>query len=167
MHTLIIGGTESGKTTLAKRIVGAAKNEGLLSIVYDPLANTDWGAEYQTDNEELFLRCVWASRNCLIFCDEAGETVQRYNPDMAKIFTRGRHYGHSCFALAQKSTQINPLVRDQCGAVYLFGCGLPTAKTLAEECIEPELLRPAENGWVRGKYIYKRRFGECLEGAIF
>lgn len=63
------------------------------------------------------------NRDCDVFVDEGGETLQR---DDAYQFlaTRSRHYGHRVFFIAQRATQLAPIIRKNCTGFYCFRqCG--------------------------------------------
>ena len=165
MHTLILGMTESGKTTTAKVLIKKFKNQGVKSLVLDPLKDPGFNADYQTDNPDEFLRVVFSSRSCHVYVDESGDAIGHYNPTMQKLATKGRHYGHSCFFITQKATQIPPIIRDQCSQVFLFGSGLQSCKAIAEEFNSKEFLRCTELR--QGEFIHKTRFGKASKGNIF
>lgn len=131
--------TLSGKTTLARSLCSYAKKQGVGVIVLDPIRDPAWQADFITDNEYEFLRVFWASRSCLALMDEGGESVGRYNLAMQKTATRGRHAGHTCVYVAQKATQLAPIVRDQCTNLFLFTSSARDGKVLAEEWNKPEL----------------------------
>jgi DNA helicase HerA-like ATPase len=57
-HSLILGMTESGKTTLAKRLAQHYKSRGIGVIVLDPL-NDDWPCDFKTADPDEFLRVYW------------------------------------------------------------------------------------------------------------
>lgn len=134
-------------------------------IVLDPLKDPAWQADFITDNQEEFLDVFWRSRSCAAFLDEGGESVGRYDLAMQKTATRGRHCGHSCHYIAQKATQLAPIVRDQCSYLYLYTSGLASCKMLAEEFNKPELLNATQ--LQRYSYFFASRFGQCkLVGGL-
>lgn len=134
-------------------------------IVLDPLKDPQWNADFITDDQEEFLDVFWRSRSCAAFLDEGGESVGRYDLAMQKTATRGRHCGHSCHYIAQKATQLAPIVRDQCSYLYLYTSGLTSCKMLAEEFNKPELLNATQ--LQRFSYFFVSRFGQCkLVGGL-
>lgn len=138
-HVLIVGITESGKTTLAKRLCAKYKARGVKTIVLDPLGDPGWHADLQTPSPEDFLSVVKASRSCAVFVDESGEMIGRYNDEMFWLATRGRHYGHNCHFITQRAAQLNPTVRNQCTQAFIFCVSLSDAKTLADEYNKQEI----------------------------
>jgi len=166
-HSMILGMTESGKTTLAKRMAKAYRKKGWNCIVLDPLSDPEWeaaepqkdyGGCFQTRNQHEFLETVKASRSCMVFVDEAGEAVGQYDNEMHWLGTRGRHYGHSCHFISQRAQQIAKTVRDQCATMYLFASSLTDCKIHADEWNEPEI--KDANKLDQGEFFIVRRFGE-------
>jgi DNA helicase HerA-like ATPase len=169
MHNLVLGMTESGKSELVKRIIKEARSRGIKTIVLDPMHDPGFNADFQTDNPVEFENIWKISRSCFCFVDETG-AVGKFSESIREAATRGRHRGHSFFFLAQKATQIEPLVRDQCGGLFLFRSGLQSRKILAEEFDLPELLESVSmleyhhaerSGYKgRGKITFNNRAGK-------
>lgn len=135
-HVLIIGMTESGKTTLAKELNKRYRAQGTASIVLDPLNDPGWQAGedcFQTRDKKRFLEVVKNSRSCNVFVDEAGESVGQYATEMHWLGTRARHYGHSAHFICQRTVQVATTVRDQCKTLYLFNVSKKDSITLADE----------------------------------
>lgn len=144
-HVLILGMTESGKTTLAKKLCKDYQKRKIACIVLDPLRDPGWSDApdsdlfFQTVDKDEFLATVKASQRCAVFIDESGESVGQYDTTMHWLATRGRHYGHNCHFISQRGQQIAKTVRDQCGRLFLFTCSLTDAKILADEWNKPVL----------------------------
>lgn len=156
-HVLIAGITESGKTTLAKRLVKRYNSNGIATLVLDPLNDPQWGATFQTSDKELFLRNVKQSRSCALFIDESGEMIGRYNEEMFFLATRARHLGHNTHFITQRVVQLNKTVRDQCVDLFLFMVSKTDAKILADEFNKPELQQA--NMLNQFECFYCRRYG--------
>lgn len=157
-HVLIVGITESGKTTLARRLAASYKRQGYTILVLDPLRDPRWNADFITSDPQHFLEVFWKSRRCMVFMDEGGESVGRYDLAMQKTATRGRHMGHSCHYIAQNAVQIAPIIRDQCTHLFLFNSPMRSCKALAEEFNRPELLNGVN--FKQGEYIHAVKFGK-------
>ena len=164
-HCLILGMTESGKTTLAKRLARGYQARGIRTIVLDPLADPEWQADFQTADADEFLRVFWASQSCAVFIDEAGEAVGRYNAVMSSTATRGRHWGHAVHFVSQRGVQIAMTVRDQCSHLFLFTTALKDAQVHANEWNRPEL--ETANRLAQGNYFHCTRFGVLNRGSLF
>lgn len=159
MHSLILGMTEMGKTTLARALSAAYRKQGFKNIVLDPLRDPRWSADFITSDGDEFLDIAKRSKRCMLFMDEGSESVGRYNFEMQWTATQSRHWGHSSHFIAQGAVQLAPIVRDQCSRVFLFCCGARNGKLLAEEFNAPELdlcvsLLP-------GEYFSAVRGGAC------
>lgn len=164
-HSLILGMTESGKTTLAKRLADMYKARGISVIVLDPLGDPGWNADYKTSDVDEFLQTFWASRGCAVFIDEAGEAVGQFDKVMHRTATKGRHWGHSCHYLSQRGTQIARTVRDQCSHLFLFTTALDDSKTHANEWNKQELRNA--NTLPQGHYFHATRFGQLESGKLW
>lgn len=156
-HTLILGMSESGKSTLAKNLAKVYKSQGWSVIVLDPLKDPEWCADFITADQDEFLSVFWASRKCMVFIDEGGKSVGQYEKAMQECFTTGRHWGHSCHLIAHKGTQLAPVVRDQCRYLFLFCSSIKEGKLLADEFNKPELQEC--NKLLQGEYIHASKFG--------
>lgn len=167
-HVLIFGMTESGKTTLAKRLAQRYRAHGIPVVVLDSLNDPEWPSgrdTFQTTDPDEFLRVFWASKRCACFIDEAGDAVGRFNTVMQRTATRGRHWGHSVHFISQRGVQIAPTVRDQCGHIFLLTSSVADGKVHANEWNRPELLRCNSLG--KGNYFHCTRFGIIEHGSLF
>jgi hypothetical protein len=157
-HVLILGMTLSGKTYKAKELSRAYKKANVGVLVLDPLQDPEWGADFITDDPEKFLVTFWQSRSCMAFMDESGESVGRYDLAMQKTATRGRHWGHTCHYIAQRASQLAPLVRDQCTRLFLFCSSTKDGEILSREWNRPELETCSQ--LKQGEYFYAVKMGE-------
>lgn len=157
-HILLLGMTLSGKTYKGKALARDYKRNGIGVLVLDPLRDPEWSADFITDDPAKFLEVFWNSRGCMAFMDEGGESVGRYDTTMQKTATRGRHHGHVCHYLAQKATQLAPVVRDQCTRLFAFCQSYKDGKILSDEWNRPEL--ETVNTLKQGEYIYAVKMGD-------
>lgn len=164
-HGLILGMTESGKTTLAKQLARQLKASGCGVIVLDPMNDPEWNADFQTTDGDEFLRVLWANRQLYAFIDESGEAVGKYDEEMRQTATRGRHWGHSLFYLSQRGAQLNATVRAQCRHLWLFTSARDDCKVLANEFNCPELLNAT--GLAQGHFFHKAKFGPLSHGRLW
>lgn len=164
-HVLILGTTEIGKTTLAKRLAADYQKAGIPVIVLDPIADPNFPADFRTTDPEKFLESFWDSRSCAVFIDEAGDAVGKYNDVMNRTATRGRHWGHNVHYITQRASLLSTTVRDMCSHLYLFRSGLNDCKIHAEEWTNPELKNAAS--LKAGEYYHADRQGNLEKGNIF
>jgi len=163
-HSLILGMTESGKTTLAKRLAAMYRQNGFGVLVLDPL-NDSWDCDFQTSDPDEFLRAYWDSRRCMVFIDESGDAIGQYDKPMIQTATKGRHWGHSNHYISQRGAMLARTVRDQCSRLFLFATALDDCKIHAREWNNPEILDAAK--FEQGEYITTTRFGALSHHHLF
>lgn len=164
-HSLILGMTESGKSTLAKKLARAYKDAGIHVLVLDPLKDPSWTADFQTNDPNEFLEMFWTSRKCAAFIDEAGESAGRYDVAMERTATKGRHWGHNVHYISQRGTMINTTIRGQCSQLFLFTTGKKDSATHSEEWGHDELKNA--NQLKRGEFYHCDRFGYIQRKKVF
>ena len=163
-HTLFLGMTESGKTTLAKMLARQYKKKGIGILVLDPLRDPGWDADFITDDPDEFIKVFFGSRRCMVFIDEAGENVGRFDTAMVKTATKGRHWGHSVNYLTQRATLVSLTVRDQCRNLHLFASGFKDCKMLENEFNSPDLLNAP--GLKVGEFYSTSKHGDTVKYAL-
>ena len=70
------------------------------------------------------------------------------------MFTRGRHNGNRFFFVAQRFSQVEPTVREQCSFLWLFKVSESAAKQLSEEFADRAIL--AATNLPDRSFIFKR-----------
>lgn len=164
-HSLIIGTTESGKTTLAKRLALKYRASGIGALVLDPLRDPSWPCDFITDNSEEFLKIVFASRKCALFIDEAGESVGRFDQANFTLATRARHWGHNSHFIAQRAQLVARTVRDQCSNAFVFRVAREDAKILAADWCADEVMESID--LPAGQCFYLSRFAKPKKIALW
>lgn len=164
-HSLILGMTESGKTTLAKRLAAHFKSKGKGVIILDPMNDPEWPCDFRTADGAKFLEVLWANRELYAVIDESGKAIGRFDDEMEQTATMGRHWGHSCFFLSQRGAQLNTTVRAQCRHLFLFTSAKDDCKVLANEYNCPELMQAS--ALPQGHYYHKTKFGPLERGQVF
>lgn len=164
-HSLLLGQTESGKTTLAKQFATLFKAQKKKVIVLDPMHDPEWSCDYQTHDGAQFLEVFFANQSCYAFIDESGQAVGKYDTEMEKLATIGRHWGHSCFFVSQRGAQLSTTVRAQCRHLFLFTSSLDDCKVLANEFNCPELKTACS--LPAGSFFHKTRFSPLERGKVF
>lgn len=164
-HSLILGMTESGKTTLAKTLAAHYKARGIGVLVLDPMNDPQWQCDYKTSDVAQFLTVFWQSKRCMVFIDEAGESVGRFDDLMVRTATKGRHWGHSCHYLSQRGAQLSRTVRDQCSHLFLFTTALDDCKIHSNEWNKQEMREAS--ALPQGHYFHATRFGTLERGQLW
>lgn len=134
------------------------------TAVLDPLGDPSYGADFQTTNSDQFLAYAKANKSHFLFVDESGQAIGRYNAPMEWLATTSRHLGHLGFFLVQGCTQLNPVIRGQCGQVYLFSCSNSNYRMIAEEWNQPELTKMPR--FDVGEFVFVPRFGNLRKGNV-
>lgn len=139
-HTLILGMTMSGKSTLAKYYSQEFKSRGVGVLVLDTMSDPGWCADYVTRDKSQFIKTAKINKKCALFIDEGGQEIGRYAKESAWLATQSRHWGHKSFFISQRASQIDKTVRDQCSSLFCFRVSKKDAEILAEEFAQDELL---------------------------
>lgn len=161
-HVLIVGTTESGKSSLARAL---AASYGAGRIVLDPMRHPEWECDRLFDTGPEFLACARQAQGCALFVDEAPHVIGRYDSEMHWLATQARHRGHWSHFVAQHYKALPPPVRDQCTLLFLFRVPPDTADALARDFTQPELLEATQLG--QGEFIQASRFGGCERKRLF
>lgn len=139
-RSLIVGRTDTGKSTLARLMCKQAARAGRPTLVYD-VSGDVWPARYVVNDQKLFLDLFWHKLDdALVIIDEGGETIGRYNREMDWTATRGRRRLHDVIYIAQRATLVSATVRANCTHLYVFNTTTSDAQALASEYDAPSLL---------------------------
>lgn len=163
MHSLIVGMTESGKSTLAKQIASNLYHKKQPVMVLDILGSK-WNCNYNTSNIHNFMEYVEKVRNCYIFIDESGE-VGKLHKEFFWLATKSRHYGHSVFFITQRSMQLKPIIRAQCQQLFLFCSAKKDCQILYDDFNKKEILQG--NTFKQGNFLQVKRFEKSKKIKLF
>lgn len=150
-RVLIVGVSESGKTTLANKLIA----ETVLPVfVRDPVqcAWTKNNGFFDTSDQ---LKKLLNGKPALVVVDEASDFFGTSQRDNHWIFSRGRHYGIIPIAIAQRIKMVVPAVREQATDLYVFESSLEASQLLAEAYNSPILLDAVELN--QGEFFHVRR----------
>ena len=142
----IFGTTESGKTTLAKKLSEQFwLQRKIRSLVLDPHVEI-WGehALVSTD-EKAFWETVWKTNGCLIVVEEASSTINRES-DLIPLFTRLRHNQHHLLVIGHSGRDLLPSMREQLNLLFLFRQSKKAADTWVEVFTEEGLNQSTDLG---------------------
>ena len=164
-HGLIIGMTESGKSTLAVNMAEKFKSDKVGVLVLDPLKDPRWVCDFITGDMKEFKAMARKSTSCILFIDESGDSCGQWEKDSYWFATQSRHWGHSVFFIAQRAQMIATTIRTQCSFLYLFNCSKSDAQILSDEWNKTELLEA--NTLKQGEFFYTTRFTPVKRMSVF
>ena len=151
MHTLILGLTNTGKTTQAQKLATELQKTSNV-LVLDPFKSSKWSCDFITSDPDLFYKVVFSNRSCHCFIDESEKTLafdKQYN-DFA---TFSRKFGHRFYFIGQRAQQMLKTIRTQCSSIFLFKQHNDDAKLLSRDFCDDALLE--SHTLKRGEYIFK------------
>jgi hypothetical protein len=152
MHTLILGQTRTGKTTvamdLAKAYAQARRPVVVLTVPGlngQPKDSDRWrktGAALVTTDKAKFLAVLRSPKTwgVMVMVDEANQTVGWHDSEMEALATDGSSNGLTCHFIAQRGATFNLTVREQCTRLLMFRQGAGDARRLFESFAHPDLL---------------------------
>lgn len=134
-HRLIIGGSGSGKTHLARHLAALDGFAGRKVLVYSPFKR-DWTGTADRCTSSMDELEAWTAkaRHCHVAVDETSAMNHADRLILRRIATTCRHQGHRLTAIGHAATRaIEPMVRAQAGEVFLFGIGGRSAAALEDD----------------------------------
>ena len=131
-HSLIIGSTESGKTSLAKKFAKILMSQNKTVLVCDILGS-EWNCDYMLSDPYELLYIAKNNKQCHIFLDESGDYLRVGDKELHWFATRSRHQGHSCYFISQRANMLAPTVRNQTTRLFMFTTSSSDSKLMADE----------------------------------
>lgn len=167
-HTLIHGKTDSGKSTMARRLIlERFKPAGYKILVLDPKQDPRFQADFMTNDAEEFMRVVksHAGVKCFGLVDESGEKIGAYAGHMRVLATQYRELAHRYAFIVQRAAMLDKNIVLNCGNLFLFESSGRDCKTLSEDFDSKILLEGTQ--LKQGEYLFKPRFGDIVRGNVF
>lgn len=167
MHSLIVGITESGKSTLAKALARRAHSRGRPVLVCNPTGEPGYCGHVTRDPARALQMAKENLRGAYILLDEAPDYLGAYKEHAPNLWfvRRSRHCLHSTWIISQRAQLINRNARSQCTRLYAFAQHQSDADLLAAEfnCAGLRDL-PRLN---RGQFMIARPFHEPKIEELF
>lgn len=166
-HYGILGQTESGKTTVVKALFSSYRKMGRKTAVCDPVGGT-----WRKDEVDFYFRNVAEMRDFLeneiqdvTFCiDDSGRALKQDRDSSEWCFTVSRHWGHSCYAIAHRATQIEPDCRDQFSGLWVFTLSSDDGKELSRAWHANPLRESFK--LKQGEFMYVEKYGDVRRGFL-
>lgn len=138
MHTLIIGQTNSGKSTLAKILTHEYEKREIETMLFDPYLDDGWATHDSNRyaDEIEFLNALAKTKNKAVFIDESPVLYDKYKDVMNGFLMRGRHQGLKFFLIAQRYKNIPPNSRGNAKFVYSFMQNPMDTKMIQEDYVK-------------------------------
>ena len=153
-RVLIVGVSESGKTTLANRLI---KDAPVPVFIRDPIGAA-WAkcdGRFETSDELRVLLEPLKRSPCIVVVDEAADFFSMSQKENHWIFTRGRHEAILPIAIGQRLKMMAPNVREQASDLYVFESSFEAASILAEAYNMPDLENAPD--LTQGEFLHVRR----------
>jgi len=165
-HTLILGMSQSGKSTLAKIMACESIKRGRTVVVLDPIYDAEWSrigcvVFYSTEKFNRYIKDP-DNREMTVIVDEVGLAIAR-NKAMNHITTSARHRGHVTIVIGHERTDLSPVMRNNCGTLCLFVLSRESREMLAREWDCDAILSVKLN---QGEFLYIQKFKGIKMGRI-
>lgn len=169
-HTLVTGKTDSGKSTIVKRLIrDKFKRSGLYRkiLALDCKADPDFLADFSTDDPDEFLDVCESEEDCLVVVDEGGESIGAYAGPIRKIATMHRGLGHQAIFITQRAAMLDKTMREQCSNLFCFRQSLEDAKELCRTFPELKSMVDEVPRLDQGEYVFVPSFGPPQKGRAW
>ena len=167
MHALIVGITESGKSTLAKALARMFHSAGRPVLAVNPLSEPGWSGHVTRDPARALDYAQHHLVNAQIFLDEAGDYLTNHKESRPYqwFLRQARHRGHSTWMITQEAQLIIKAARSQAKRLYAFAQSRADAEILAREWNKPELIKLPDLN--QGELFVVNRFGPPQQRRLF
>ena len=170
VHTLVTGKTDTGKTTIVKRLIrDKFKRSGKYKKIFVLDAKLDPGflADFITADPEEFLQVVEGETDCLLIVDEGGETIGAYAGSIRRVATMHRGLGHQAFFITQRAQMFDKTMREQCSNLICFRQSLEDGRELSRTFPQLRPLIEDVPTLEQGEYFFVPSFGDPQRGRAW
>lgn len=162
-HTLVIGVTESGKSTYCKFLCEALTRKGNHTCVLNPFGETDWHCDAQSPDPDTVMAYCHSLGKRSVFLDEAGDSLAR-EPRFDWFTSGSRHKGNSVYVISQRCNDLTPRLRNNCTELVVFSCEADDAGFLAKKYRDKRIVAAAK--FRPGQFFIVSQFRPLLVGEL-
>lgn len=160
VRAVVIGGSQSGKTSLAAGLSrGFWRHCGLRSIVFDPWREIDFGAHaWVTSDFAEWRRAVWGVKGCVAVWDEA-TTNGGGDEDNVDLFTAIRHNHPALVAIGHDYGSVLKRMRVNLTDLFLALSDADDARRWAGAMKDADVTKAADKNLMpQYAFLHKRNF---------
>lgn len=143
MDVLLVGVKKTGKSTLARLLLKAARQRGRYTVVLDPLGYPQrlWGCDLVVSNLDHLDRVWRASLGLFVVVDEADTAIGMHpSKRHLELSTLGRHRDHHVAYVSHRyRTGLCPTIRDGCDALFAFCVSPEDGAAMASDYVDDAL----------------------------
>lgn len=176
MHTLVVGKSESGKTTFVTVYLLPAFDQlkkARRVLLYDRDFHTSprWRKSHGLPVEgfsdvDAFKEAVFSDVNCVVIVEECSDLSTAEQEELRAVAAKGRHLGHSVVLIAQRPKMIRPNLRSQTSALCCCALNPEEVKAVREVHSVAELDRVTE--FPPGRALFRAgNFADATVGQVF
>lgn len=159
--TALWGGRGSGKTTLARELIGRAELRRV--VIIDPVAPVGWASAAEviqaleagsprvvlrSSTRAVILQTLYAAflhsspaRPVYAVCDEAPAYLDKSTEGLAKLMFQGRHRAFGMMILGQRPTAVDAGIRSQAAVTYWLRLSDHRDQQIAAQALGPDRAR--------------------------
>lgn len=161
-HRLVVGQTESGKTSIAISLTEESATRGVIATVYTSIRDKDhlWeksGAIITHTRDDYFRvisQRIKDGQKQLCVTDEAHTIFSMSNREDWWLATEGRHYGIENIFCSQRPTLLPPTIREMCSELFAFRLSMSGARLMADDFGDERILDAVKLR--QGEFLYSR-----------
>lgn len=154
-HTLVVGASKCGKTTLCRKIMANLISRGKKVALCDSLGaefNRLWPPHVFVPPEKL-VDFVNAERDYFIFLDECSDYIG-HKPETQNIIKKAANFGHYCYPIVQRAHMLHPSSRGNCTGIICFRQCRDDARIIQNNFVRDGLDPSVIERLPPGQYLY-------------
>lgn len=137
-HTLVLGISKGGKTTLSVEIINWYRKSGYKIILLATFKN-DIPCDEHYAHEDEFIARARQLRNCLLVVDDARDNLDKHSENAKWLGSQSRHWGHSFLVITQRYVDIAPSVRNNAESAVIFRMSKKDCLEVSEDYVDDAL----------------------------